>query len=294
MTDSQGKTKADLETDLSPEDLEATTSRPNIGQATLYDIYYDDTEYDYMQHLRAVGSGGPQDEGVETIMLPAPATKQSKGKARARDPNAFLKEDLPAGVLPSTTELERNYESGAAVPSAIAGFQPDMDLHLRQVLEALEDDAFVDDELQDDFFGELVKDGERNELEDPEFEFDEDGLEDDETSPLPPAPRRVQPDVGPMDDDWMARFAQFKRAEAQKASTSDDEDDVGSEGRDTITGLPKLAVAGGKRRRKGASDASGYSLTSSSMFRNKGLSTLDEQFAKVCEQVKALACIDSS
>jgi protein LTV1 len=29
-----------------------------------------------------------------------------------------------------------------AIPDAIAGFQPDMDLHLQQVLEALEEEPF--------------------------------------------------------------------------------------------------------------------------------------------------------
>lgn len=237
-----------------------------------------------MQHLRVVGN---EEDGVETILLPAPAlTKQSKkGKGR-EDPSAFLKDPsgsaVPDAALPSTTELEWNYESQLAIPSEIAGFQPDMDLHLRQVLEALDDDAFVDDGLEDDFFGELVKDGERDEDEDPGFEFDENGLDDGEARPPVPTVRESG-DEG-RDDDWMERFVRFKREAAQKAGPSsdrDDEDDFGSEGRDTISGLPRLPVVGGKRRRKGASDASGYSLSSSSMFRNKGLSTLDEQFAKV-------------
>jgi protein LTV1 len=51
-----------------------------------------------------------------------------------------------------------------------------MDPHLRQTLEALEDDAYVDDDLDDDFFGELVKDGERDATDRIEFEFREDGL----------------------------------------------------------------------------------------------------------------------
>jgi protein LTV1 len=52
-----------------------------------------------------------------------------------------------------------------------------MDPHLRQALEALDDDAFVDDELADDFFDELVADGERGSDEDIEFEFSEQGAE---------------------------------------------------------------------------------------------------------------------
>ena len=54
-----------------------------------------------------------------------------------------------------------------------------------------------------------------------------------------------------------------------------------SEGGDTVGALPKLLVVGGKRRRKGTSDASGYSMSSSSMFRNEGLTLLDERFDQV-------------
>jgi len=233
-----------------------------------------------MQHLRPITDGQGQEEGVETIMIPAPAPNQSKGKARARDATSFLKEvasDVPLEALPSATETVRDYEAGVAIPSTIAGFQPDMDPHLRQVLEALEDDAFVEDELGDGFFGELVEGGERDDDEYVDFEFGEDVTSaqgsalDQDTS----APRT--------DDDWMQRFARFKRENAKVSSASEYEEDEGdSEGRDTVTGLPKLLVVGGKRRRKGASDASGYSLTSSSMVRNGGLSTLDEQFARVC------------
>ncbi|EEB89686.1 hypothetical protein MPER_12189 [Moniliophthora perniciosa FA553] len=43
-----------------------------------------------------------------------------------------------------------------------------------------------------------------------------------------------------------------------------------------------MSVIGGKkRRRKGTSDASGYSMSSSSMYRNEALKTLDERFDQV-------------
>ncbi|KAF8305005.1 LTV-domain-containing protein, partial [Clavulina sp. PMI_390] len=297
----KGKTREDLEASLSPDVIQASTSRANIGQASLYDIYYDDTEYDYMQHLRPVTGGQGESDDVEVIMLPAPDKTQSKskgkGKARGWDADSFLKDPqpststaaVPKEALPSAIELERDYEAGAAVHSSIAGFQPDMDRHLRQTLEALDDEAFVDNQLEDDFFGELVKDGEREEDEDVDFEYDDAADEYDEEQDAgysAPGGSSMRPPEGP-DDDWMSRFAQFKREQASKPAPSDggeEVDDVGSEGRDTITGLPRLPVVGGKRRRKGASDASGYSLTSSSMFRNEGLSTLDERFAKIEEE----------
>jgi protein LTV1 len=144
-----------LESVLDPSDLAHDTDRENIGQASMYGVYFDDTEYDYMQHLR---DPNEQEDGMDTIMLATPNTSK-KGKEREI---AFR---LPDEALPSVSELNRSqaYDSQQAIPDAIAGFQPDMDPHLRQVLEALDEDAFVDEELEDDFFHELVKDGERSE-----------------------------------------------------------------------------------------------------------------------------------
>ncbi|EPQ60146.1 LTV-domain-containing protein [Gloeophyllum trabeum ATCC 11539] len=258
----KGKSRAELESYLSPSDLAHDLQRPNIGEAALYGIYYDDTEYDYMQHLK---QAGVQEEGVESVLIEAPQPPKAKGKGKV----PIQLRDLPAEALPSTSELPRNYDSLAAVPSSIAGFQPDMDPHLRQALEALEDDAFVDEGLEDDFFAELVAEGERDETEPFEYEFKEDGLEEGE-------------EVGEAEEEdqsWEARFKQFKISQKQAgpptdpASEFEDEED-----RDTVSGLPQIAVIGGKRRRKKTSDASGYSMSSSSMFRNEHLSVLDERF----------------
>lgn len=264
----QGKTRADLESLLSPDDITHDT-RANVGEAALYDIYYDDTEYDYMQHLRTVGA---EEEGVESILIeaPAPATSQkSKGKGKSKDPIS-LRDDLPPEALPSASEMPRTYESQEAIPSSIAGFQPDMNPHLRQVLEALEDDAFVDDGLEDNFFSELVAEGERGQDEEFEYQFYDDGdtPKDDALSAEDPS-------------SWEASFAKFKKDQKEAPPPSDSDDDLYSEGGDTIGNLPKLPVIGGKRRRKGTSDASGYSMSSSSMTRTETLMTLDERFDQV-------------
>lgn len=50
--------------------------RENEGEAAEYGIYFDDTEYDYMQHLRSVG------EVPDGILLEAPSTSKGKGKAK--------------------------------------------------------------------------------------------------------------------------------------------------------------------------------------------------------------------
>jgi len=55
------------------DELEVDNIRQNEGEAAEYGIYFDDTEYDYMQHLRSVG------EAPDAVLLSAP----SKGKGKA-------------------------------------------------------------------------------------------------------------------------------------------------------------------------------------------------------------------
>ncbi|KAJ9123335.1 hypothetical protein QFC22_001534 [Naganishia vaughanmartiniae] len=289
--------------------------RKNEGEASLYGIYYDDSSYDYMQHLRGVGESSTSGGVVDSVMLPAPGKGShgasrgaNKGKGRARDDDLNDEERgdlfgigkravLPDSVLPSGQQLTREqaYEAQAAVPRDIAGFQPDMDPHLRQVLEALEDDAFVADEEEVDFMDDLLAEGERNEEEEfDEWEFQEWGADEEphtesQTSAGPLADGGE--DVASEDQTWEDRFKAFKAsgklAEVQKQAADvarSDADDGTSEMADTVASLPEMKVIGGKKRRKGASDASGYSMSSSSMFRNKGLSTLDEMFERKYEK----------
>jgi protein LTV1 len=245
-----------LEESLPPSELE------NFGKAALHGIFYDDTEYDYMQHLRPVGI---QEDGVESYLIEAPPSSRKK---KGRDVVSL--EDLPPETLPPKFELPRNYESQEAVPSSISGFQPDMDPHLRQTLEALEDEAFVDDGLQDDFFHELIAGGERpvDDVFGHEFETGEtekDGI-------------NGEPETENAGESWEERFKKFKIQRQAPATVS--EGDQHSED-DTVGSLPVLSVIGGKRRRKGMSDASGFSMSSSSIYRNDGLQTLDDRFDRV-------------
>lgn len=262
---SQGKSRADLEGALDPQEI-AQDVCVNAGEAALYGIYFDDTEYDYMQHLRTVGA---EEEGVESILIEAPSTSQKKTQRDVKTNESLY--DLPPEAFPSKDEMPRNFESQQAVPESISGFQPDMDPHLRQVLEALEDDAFVDDSLEDGFFSELVAGGERNEQE-LDYEFDEDGD--------PSGMDNDHKEAGDADS-WEARFARFKKESKRVPPHSDSDGEIGSEGRDTVGNLPRLPVIGGKQRRKGSSVASGYSMSSSSMYRTEALLTLDERFDQV-------------
>lgn len=328
------------------QDLERTLQRPgknvknppvraNEGEATLYGIYYDDTEYDYMQHLRGVDesrfvgseNAATSNAPLEAVFVPAPRggstavgntgaagrTTVAKGKGRAATQdeqdefaemfNKPQRSVLPESVLPSKTELtwQQAQEASRAMPSDLSGLRPDMDPHLRQVLEALDDDAFVQDNDQEEAGGhgmddekwinELLGGGERDEyapeLQD-EFEFVEQGVEDD-GRPSWTAPT-AHDDQEPREETWQDRFRAFKEAgglaarpSSPPAEQDDFEEDGMSERADTLASLPSIApsVMGAKKRRKGAaSDASGYSMSSSSMFRNKGLTVLDEMFEK--------------
>jgi protein LTV1 len=228
-----------------------------------------------MQHLKPVGL---REDGVESILIEAPTVQKGKGKAGKPRAPIQLVDDLPEEALPSKQELPQNYESQEAVPSSIAGFQPDMDPHLRQALEALEDDAFVDGDLEDDFFGELIADGGRGSDEEPGFEFSEWGAEEGEEGG---PPRSDEEEVDP--EDWQAAVRRFKQAQLSRPDDAGSDLGEHSEGGDTVGSMPQFSVIGGKKRRKGSSEASGYSMSSSSMFRNAGLTTIDEQFDQVCE-----------
>ena len=264
-------TLADLESSV-----DRATLRENEGEAASYGIAYDDSSYDYMAHLKSFGGGAD-----EVILIPGPKGSgvakgmkgDRKGKGKAED--LF---DLPLEVFASEREigLDEVYSRAEGVPNELQGLQPDMDPHLRQVLEALEDEAFVDDEDGDGgWFAELVGGGERDTNgEVKKWQFNEAGvvekLEESDTH----------------DETWEDRFMAFQRDRAKgdelevgDAETSEIADTLGS----LTSNLSDLMVVGGKKRRgkRGPSDASGMSMSSSSNFRNEGLRLLDKQFEAV-------------
>ncbi|KAI0257268.1 Low temperature viability protein-domain-containing protein [Lactifluus subvellereus] len=262
----KGKSRADLETSLSPPDL---VLAPNIGEASLYGVYFDDAEYDYMQHLRPVGG---KEEGFESVLVEAPK-RRTTSKRSSELPIPL--HDLPPEAFPSASELPRDFDSQAAIQSSISGLQPDMDPHLRQTLEALDDDAYVDDDLNDDFFGELIKDGERDASEPLDFEFREDGLPTDGSD----ASGVHERDGG--EGGWEARFALFKKEQQCRKMMNASLSDSGSENADTVGQMPEFPTRGGRCRRPEASDASGFSMSSASIFRSDGLRDLDDRFDQI-------------
>jgi protein LTV1 len=197
-----------------------------------------------MQHLRPTGGGS------DAIFVEAPKRKQDKRALR-----------LPIEVLPAAEDTERDYNELVGIPERPYGLQPDMDPRLREALEALEDEAFVDDELMDDgdgFFDALVAGGE-GEPDAEEWEDEEDG------------------EAGAYELE-MERFEAPKgRPGASEDEGEDDSLDFGSEAGDTIAAL--RASSARRPPRPPMSAMSG--MSASTMNRSVGLQNLDDQFDKV-------------
>ncbi|KAH8879631.1 Low temperature viability protein [Thozetella sp. PMI_491] len=289
----RGSTISDLASQLG---ADADRIRANEGEAAEYGVYFDDTEYDYMQHLRGLGQGSGEAVFVEAN----PVINQGKGKEKQSLDDALRQLNLEnesqelfdESILPSKNLQRVTYQAQQDIPDAIAGFQPDMDPRLREVLEALEDDAYVDDE-DDDVFKELAKDSQ--ELDEHEFdetypEYDDDeGWESDHTAK--PAkefrddevPQLVdtskEPPVEGPSQDWMEDFKKFKSDEksGKKAAAP-----VASEVESSI--FTTTTNGGRKKKRKGAlTNPSNYSMSSSILARTEQMGILDSRFEKIEE-----------
>ncbi|CAD6921084.1 unnamed protein product [Tilletia controversa] len=332
-------TRADLE--AADPDL-AKETRQNIGEASLYGIYLDDTTYDYMKHLRVIQGdfnskrgGEDEPEEVATILLNAKPNRQEQKRQQKAQGAITLKEDesasktldLPADVLPpqESTMRKNDYADQLDVNPSIAGLQPDMDPHLRQALEALDDEAFLtlggkkgdastkaaeeaaaaaakeaaeaeeaEEEDPDDFFNQILAGGEVAES---EFGV-EDGPEAEDWRALPPGGDEQMWQPHTWTAAQMAAIKQSREAQQQqdgdrtKASGSTPQARVGVARSRMSAGTATSSIFSatskrkpGQRARLAASVAPSlndgrteWSMTSSSMRRNKGLSTLDDQF----------------
>lgn len=283
----------DLASDLGSD---VSSIRDNEGEAANYGIYYDDTEYDYMQHMRDLNKGGAGD----VVFVEADSSGNNKGKNKMSLEDALRQMDLEQKaeglldeeMLPSKNLQTLPYDVQKDIPDAIAGFQPDMDPRLREVLEALEDEEYVDEDGGDDIFKQLAKDSE--ELAEEEFEetaFDDDeGWESDNTAKPTKEYRDEEadeeadevPELQPSQD-WMADFKKFKKD--QQAGKATAGGGVGSMLESTWT---TTTNGGRKKKRKGAlTNPSNYSMTSSSLVRTEGLSTLDDRYEKLEQRYQA-------
>ncbi|KXG49745.1 Low temperature viability protein [Penicillium griseofulvum] len=315
------------------------SARKNEGEAANYGVYYDDSNYDYMQHLRELGSGTGDAYFVEA------KTEKSKGRAgrgmkledalrqvslvdkdtyqsASAGPSLYGSQYGDMRSTASSYVRKPTYQDQQNVPDAIAGFKPDMDPRLREALEALEDEAFVEDGDDDGIFDQLTANAEEideGDWEDSLFDDVEDeGWESDATEKAPvqpdstkaersfdddlpegpakppmdpsemPEPDKPAPDMEPTDQSWMSEFAKFKKdAKAGNAPTPAAPTIAASQ-----TMASTVFTAGGtpirRKKRKGAlTNPSAYSMTSSALARTAGHRLLDDRFDKV-EQLYSL------
>lgn len=298
--------------------------RRNEGEAANHGVYYDDSSYDYMQHLRDLGTGGGDAYFVEA--------KPEKGKAKAKGlklEDALRQVSLNEGAqsahgseygdmrsTASSFVRKPTYQDQQNVPDVIAGFQPDMDPRLREALEALEDEEFVDDD-DDEIFGELTQNAEemdKGDWEDTIFDHDEedDGWESDATEKAPvqtdstdaheevsesdvppgelPEHDRPAPDLRPSGQGWMDEFAKFKKDAKGGKAVAPAAPTIAPSEQPTLAST--IFTAGGtpvrRKKRKGAlTNPSAYSMSSSALARTEGHRLLDDRFDKV-EQMYAL------
>ncbi|KAI9307818.1 Low temperature viability protein-domain-containing protein [Cunninghamella echinulata] len=251
-----------------PEELERIRAKPKkmtqdeidqrVGQAALHGIFFDDAEYDYMQHLKPMGA-------PDAVFLEAPTARKEKTKQQEKqqqstglfddvnskkNPNLF---ELPTDVLPSSVEVNTKLMGQTGLEG---GLQPDMDPRLREVLEALEDEEYVEDDLDESFFDNLNDDAAEP------YNPDEDEYYDDEEEEYEYEDIEEDGPVDPENYDWQTAFNKFKRN--QKRGGSDDEFD------DDDFDI----------RSKGT----GFSVSSSAMHRNAQLRTLDDRFDRIEEE----------
>lgn len=270
------KTKAQLEKELADE-LEAGKIRGNEGEAALYGITYDDSSYDYMQHLRTIGDG-------HGVFIPK-KNREEAGGSSSKTKDIQFKDELPIADLEEEARRKQiTYQDMQNVPDSIAGFKPDMDPKLREVLEALEDEEYVEED--DDIFNDLLQGGERSDDDygDEEDEWDLDNFDD---AGYDSDQFKKEGDQG-----WEADFRKFEHFNKNKKNDwdSDDEfEDEEEEDNDVVPELPAISRLKGKgksktkqRKKKGAmTDTSSFSMSSSALFRSEGLTVLDDKFERL-------------
>ncbi|KAJ2872675.1 Protein ltv1 [Coemansia aciculifera] len=252
--------------DLRLDDIPEEELDQQAGKAALYGIYLDDREYDYTKHLRPVGAGGgvfldvaskkEKHSGIEILGMDEDSEDDDDEFAATRSSGATQqagKFQLPAEVLPSSHRMNIKAE---AFPT---GLQPNMDLNVREALEALDDENA--EELDDDFLDKLNADSPPSGAED---EYDEGAGDDDDDY--------FDDDDEDADFDPNDVFAQVQKMKARQRQVATDGSD------DEYDGSQPDASSGWRGARTAST---GFSMSSSAMYRNENLTFLDEQFDAV-------------
>ncbi|KAJ3286689.1 hypothetical protein HK104_008911 [Borealophlyctis nickersoniae] len=216
--------------------------------ATMHGIFFSDHDsYNYLQHLKPIGEDpsavfveakGKKDkkdkEGIRILDDTASQTTSVAGRRRVNF-------SIPAEALPSAFEekvgmLNRSSDVATADPK------------VREVLYALDDEAYVEEELDDDFFAALNADEVPEGVED----VDEEGSDEEG------------------DEEWYREFKKYKKQQLQPPS----DDDQDSSGSDITPRAPRTARTA----------TTSFSMSSSAMFRNDTLTLLDDRFDAVLEE----------
>lgn len=274
---------------------EIKSMRENEGLAAQYGIFFDDSNYDYMQHLKPIGKTS------DAVFIEATAEKPVK-----KNINDLLKENLPSEKTRKVTHdvLEN-------IPRELQGFNPEMDPRLREVLEALEDEAYIEgeDAEEGDIFADLLEGGEVEDEDDfyygSEGEYDEWDLDnyeeeygqydlDNATVQLEnaynegEAPEELE--TGVQNTTWEKDFFKYKSATKNTVNDWDSDDEFEEEG-EAADVLPDLPAIGGKkkknrtRKKMGAmTDTTSFSMTSSALFRSEGLTLLDDRYEQLMKK----------
>ncbi|CUM54607.1 unnamed protein product [Debaryomyces tyrocola] len=303
---------SDLEENLTPEEIEKI--RGNEGLAAQFGIYFDDSKYDYMQHLKPIGEAG---DGVFI-------ERKSDEKDKKKPANI---EDLFRDQLPSEQKIKVTHDTFESIPQELKGFKPDMDPRLREVLEALEDEAYIEPSQQeaedDDIFANLINSGQVEDEDDFYYGSDADQFYEDEEydewdldnyneeydakyasdeldeQDMPynkgEAPEDLVEEKPPtfLNTNWEKDFKKFKIDSKNKANDWDSDDDFEDEDEDVVPDLPSFSGNNQSnkklsktklRKKKGAmTDTSSFSMSSSALFRTDGLTLLDDRYEQLAK-----------
>lgn len=289
----QSYSTQELEDTLGKDAVQAM--RANEGLAAQYGIYFDDSQYDYMQHLKPIGGGG------DSVFI------EAKNKEKPKE----LIEALIKDVLPSETKRKVAFDDEENIPEELRGFQPHMDPRLREVLEALEDEAYVaeagEGEVEDADFLDLLQSGEvadeddfydeydgddwdLDEFEDYEGEYDEEEVVEELENPYNEgeAPEDVEAAVPAVSSGWEKDFMKFKKETKNAVNEWDSDNEFEEEEEEDVVGeLPQIGSGKKKlknkmRKKMGAmTDTSSFSMSSSALFRTEGLTLLDDRYEQL-------------
>lgn len=302
-------TTEELSKKLNPEEIK--TIRANEGLAAQYGIYFDDSNYDYMKHLKPIGGG-------EGVFIEA---KQEDSKPKNKNIEDLFKDQLPSAKkrVVGADDLEN-------IPTEFQGFNPNLDPRLREVLEALDDEAYIEEskeqeveeggEGDDDFFSSLLKSGEVDDEDEFYYGSDADQYYDDDydewdldnyqeeydqkydsdlEQEMPynegEAPEELVAEgagISQTNTSWAKDVMKFKSKMKNTTNEWDSDDDFEDEDEDVVPDLPSFSqestatkkVSKTKlRKKKGAmTDTTSFSMTSSANYRTEGLTLLDDRY----------------